>query len=101
MKRISEELVKVGQDFMSNLFNANIQHSLGGDLGGCKQIDPADYPEDQLQYVKAYAAGEITSVEACYLYMREKDQPKRHFVIHKTRQTPYDSDSEFVIIGII
>jgi hypothetical protein len=77
MNRLPKELVKAGQNFMSNLMDANIRNCLAG-LGGCKEYNKEDFPEDQLPYIEAYNNQEICSVEACYLYMRSLEDAQKN-----------------------
>ena len=88
--RLHPDIVALGQEFMGNLISAHCEISLGGDLGGCPEYDPAKYPEDQRPYLEVYASGDMSSVEACYLYMRSLDNPSKddRQITPKTSATP-------------
>jgi hypothetical protein len=102
MNRLKPEIETMGQDFMSNLISAHCEISFGGDLGGGPEYDPAKYPEDQRPYLEAYAAGDMTSVEACYLYMKSLDKPvsRNRRITHWSRVNPCDPGSDFFVSGI-
>lgn len=70
---ILEEMVKAGSDMASLLCDASLQKSLGG-LGGCKEFNLNDYPEEWRDSIQKYVDNKITSVEAIYKAMAREKQ---------------------------
>ena len=68
-ERPSEQVVKVGQAFMSGLYDASVRKSLGG-LGGCQEFDLNDFPAEFHDLILAYINEELCSVEAGFIAMR-------------------------------
>jgi hypothetical protein len=59
-----------GLSISSNLYDAQIQKSMGG-LGGCKHFDINNFPQEEQPYILMYIKGDIDSVTAIYLYMKD------------------------------
>lgn len=71
-ERPSEQVVKVGQTFMSCLYDASVRKSLGG-LGGCQEFDLNDFPAEFHDLIQAYLDEELCSVEAVFIAMRRAE----------------------------
>ena len=71
-ERPSKQVVKVGQTFMSCLYDASVRKSLGG-LGGCQAFDLSDFPVEFHDLIQAYLDEELCSVEANYIAMRRAE----------------------------
>lgn len=73
LQRPSEQVVKVGQTFMSCMYDASVRKSLGG-LGGCQEFDLNDFPAEFHDLILAYINEEMCSVEAVFIAMRRADE---------------------------
>lgn len=71
-ERPTEQAVKVGQTFMSCLYDASIRKSLGG-LGGCQEFDLNEFPAEFHDLILAYINEELCSVEAVFIAMRRAE----------------------------
>jgi hypothetical protein len=65
---VPEHVREAGSAIAAQLFDASVQATLGG-MGGCKQFDITNFPEENHELILAYVKHEITSVEAIYLCM--------------------------------
>lgn len=69
---VDDEISAIGNEFMSFLADASIQHSVNG-LGGCKDFDINNFPEEYRTLIQAYINKDIDSITACYIVMKSKD----------------------------
>ena len=68
----NEEVMKFGEDLLSNMMTASIRASMSG-LGGCKKLDWNDFPEEQVPYLKRYLV-ERTGLRITYQAMKTKEK---------------------------
>lgn len=68
----SSEVKAFGELVNSAMFDASIRASMAG-LGGCKELDLADFDPSVVPYVKAYLEGSLDSVAITYAAMRTKE----------------------------
>jgi len=66
---VTEEMVEAGRKIANNLISANCQKSMSG-LGGVKDFDLMDYPEEHRDVITQYLNGDIDSVTAIYIAMQ-------------------------------
>jgi len=70
--QLSEEdqgrLQKVGSEIATHLLDADIRKTMNG-VGGCKEYDLSDHPEEFHELIEDYVEGRILSATAIFLAM--------------------------------
>ena len=69
-EELTEYVVQVGEDMATDLLDATIRESVGGDIGGCEFLDLSDYREEFRDLIQEYLDEDITCTTAVYLAMR-------------------------------
>lgn len=68
--RVTEQMMKAGEDMADLLTDATCEKAFGGDsLGGCRAFDVSNYPEEYRELILEYIEGEPSSVKAIYSAM--------------------------------
>lgn len=70
---LPNHVTQAGRDIAAQLCSANAQFYMGG-LGGCKEFNLTEYPEQNHDLILAYLHSEIHSVEAIYIAMNRAMQ---------------------------
>ena len=67
-----EKVIKAGEDIASHLFDASIQSKMKGGFVA------DDFPEDEREIIQSYLQGDILSVTAIFMRMRQVESDMEH-----------------------
>jgi hypothetical protein len=76
--KVTPAMSKAGSQMASDLMDASIRKSLGGDgLGGCKAYKVKDFRKSNRKIIEKYLRGKIQSVDGIYLAMRKASKKEK------------------------
>ena len=69
----SPEVKEFGERVSEAMIDAQIQFSLGGGIGGCREYAPSNFAPDVRPYVEESVKGNLDSAAIMYAAMRTKE----------------------------